>query len=364
MMSLSENEIKAMSAEIQHLSSTKELLARPALQVMLDLINPSFSISPVELLREYLARIKAAEGLVKITASDTTIPQIVEVFGLNFDILSMDDALWTLAEDSILEEPKILRRNLNDLRDAFYEEQSEAPCRIAIDIILIQCRKYLRLKYKAETASLATSSTPPKGALNSPTKTPKKPIKLYPASTISVEIPNPSIPNSKFLVSGRADWALGYSSKDEDGALLVAVEAKQRSEFGAGESQLIAYLAILRENRRKAGKTNIITQGFYSDGTRFEFVCIKDDGKIVQSPTWDTRAAGGLRMVFSFIVAMLETALKSTPTSSPTKPGVLQDKEIHNFDDEMWSKVYTSMEESLAVDDNGDNHMYDVIDLS
>ena len=68
-------------------------------------------------------------------------------------------------------------------------------------------------------------------------------------------------------------------------------------------------------------------------------------------------------MVFSFIVAMLETALKSTPTSSPTKPGGLQDKEIHNFDDEVWSKVYTSMEESLAVDDDGDDDM-DVIDLS
>ncbi|KAK3174086.1 hypothetical protein OEA41_001330 [Lepraria neglecta] len=361
-MSFSENEINTMSAEIQHVSSTKELLARPALQVMLDLINPSFNISPVELLRQYLARVKAAEGLVKITAGDTTIPQMVEVFGLTFDILSMD-AQWTLAEDSILEEPKILRRNLNDLRDAFYEDQSEATCRIAIDIILIQCRKYLRLKYKAETASLATPSTPLKGALNAPTETPKKSIKLYPESTISVEIPNRSIPNSRFLVSGRADWALGYSSKDEDGALLVAVEAKQRSEFGAGESQLIAYLAILRENRRKAGKTDIITQGFYSDGTRFGFVCIKDDGTIVQSPTWDTHAGGGLGMVFSFIVAMLETALKSTPTASPTKPGVLQDKEIHHFDDEVWSKVYKSMKESLVVDD-GDDNMDDVIDLS
>ena len=65
-MSLSENEIKAMHAEIQHVSSTKKLLARPALQAMLDLINPSFRISPVELLRQYLARIKAAEGSVKV----------------------------------------------------------------------------------------------------------------------------------------------------------------------------------------------------------------------------------------------------------------------------------------------------------
>ena len=83
----------------------------------------------------------------------------------------------------------------------------------------------------------------------------------------------------------------------------------------------------------------------------------------MQSPTWDTQAGGGLSMVFSFIVAMLETALKSTPTATPTKPGVLQDKEIHNFDDEVWSKVYKSIEESLVVDD-GDDNMDDVIDLS
>jgi len=66
MMPFSENEIRTMHTEIQHVSSSKKLLARPALQVLLDLINPSFSISPVELLRQYLAHIKAAEGLVKV----------------------------------------------------------------------------------------------------------------------------------------------------------------------------------------------------------------------------------------------------------------------------------------------------------
>jgi len=255
-------------------------------------------------------------------------------------------------------------RNLHDLRDAFYEEQSEATCRIAIDIILVQCRKYVRFKHNPAKAETPALTTPLKGALNVPTETPKKPIKLYPESTISVEFPNGSVPNSRVLVSGRADWAMGYSSKDEDGALLVAVEEKQRSAFGAGESRLITYLAILRENRRRAGKTNIITQGFYSDGTRFGFVCIRDSGAIVQSPTWDTGAEGGLSMVFSFIVAMLETALKSTPTTTPTKPGVLQDEEIHNFDDEVWSKIYKRMDESIIVDDVNDCDMKDVIDLS
>lgn len=71
-----------------------------------------------------------------------------------------------------------------------------------------------------------------------------------------------------------------------------------------------------------------------------------------------------MRMVFSFIVAMLETALNSTPTATPTKPGVLQDKEIHNFDDEVWSKVYALMDESLVVGDDSDDDMNDVVDLS
>jgi len=72
-MSFSENEIKAMDAEIQHVSSTKKLLARPALQLMLDLTNPSFPISPVELLRQYLARITATECLVKVFSTISII---------------------------------------------------------------------------------------------------------------------------------------------------------------------------------------------------------------------------------------------------------------------------------------------------
>ena len=247
----------------------------------------------------------------------------------------------------------MIGRNLHDFHEAFYEEDSEATCRIAIDIILIQCRKYIRLKYNPATAgtvSPSTSSAPLKA-----TTKPKKPIKLYPESHISLEIQNQSVANVKFLVSGRADWAMGYSSKDEDGALLVAVEANQRSEFSAGESQLITYLAILRENRRRAGKTDIVTQGFYSDGAHFRFVCIKDDGTIMQSSIWEIRTEEGLSMVFSFIVAMLETALKSTPTASPTKPGILQDKEIHNFDDEVWLKIFKSVGESLAIGDDDDD---------
>lgn len=256
--------------------------------------------------------------------------------------------------------------HLNDLRHAFYDDQSETTCRIAIDIILIQCRKYLRCKQhpaESSTASLATPSTPQKAGLDVPTKQRKLPVKFYPEPTVSVEIADPFNPNRKYLVSGRADWAMGYSPNGEDGALFIAVEAKQRATFGAGESQLLAYLAILRENGRRAGKINTMAQGFYSDGDRFVFACVRNDGTVLQSLTWETRSDQGLTMLFNFFVDMLETAMKSTPTVTPTKPGIEQDREIQNFDGEVWAKVYSLMDALLVIED-GDENASDVIDMS
>lgn len=45
------------------------------------------------------------------------------------------------------------------------------------------------------------------------------------------------------------------------------------------------------------------------------------------------------------------------PEATPTKPGKQQDKEIQNYDDEVWSKTYKLMAESLMVGDDIDNDM-------
>jgi hypothetical protein len=153
---------------------------------------------------------------------------------------------------------------------------------------------------------------------------------------------------------------LGYSSAGDKGTLLVAMEAKQRSEFSKGEAQLIAYLAILREHRLRAKKTNIITQGFYSDGRRFAFICITADGIIQKSAIFEINFARDLKMVFNFIASMMESALKSTPNTTPTKPGQLQEKEVNHYKDEVWSKVYALVEESLMCSDDDMEDAFDV----
>jgi hypothetical protein len=87
-----------------------------------------------------------------------------------------------------------------------------------------------------------------------PAVEPMKRVKLFPESSLSIEMRNKLVPNGKILVTGRADWALGYGTAGEEASLLIAMEAKQKSEFSRGQAQLIAYLAIARENRLRARK--------------------------------------------------------------------------------------------------------------
>ena len=230
--------------------------------------------------------------------------------------------------------------------------------------MLIQCRKYLRDKYQsAETSNTNVPSTPTKKAVeNMLAAELLKHVKLFPEASLSVEMRNKSVPDGKFLVTGRADWALGYGKAGDEGTLPIAIEARQRSEFSKGETQLIAYLAILRENRLRAKKTNIITQGFYSDSSRFAFIRITAGGTIEQSSIFNIDFERDLKMVFNFIVTMMETAMKSTPNATPTKPGQLQEKEVNQFEDEVWSKVYAQMDATIVM--CLDEDMEDATDVS
>jgi hypothetical protein len=81
---------------------------------------------------------------------------------------------------------------------------------------------------------------------------------------MSIKMPNISVAGGKIMISGRADWSLGYCSVRGEGTLLVAIGAKKRSEFSGGEAQLIAYLAILREHRRRMGNIRVWRSEYFS----------------------------------------------------------------------------------------------------
>ncbi|KAI9777920.1 MAG: hypothetical protein M1839_008455 [Geoglossum umbratile] len=297
---------------------------------------------------------KAETAIAVFAAREITITELNEFFDINFDRDRIGNEPWCL-ENEPLDVPQRLRHNLRDLREAFYYE-SEATCRIAVDAMLVQCCLALRKRLSQgsdDEPSLpagitATPQTPRRGVAGPKVSGVDSRVALFPELDISVKTVN-RYTREPVIVQGRADWAFGYGTKRRlDGNVIAAMEAKQTSEFSKGEAQLLAYLAILRENRHRAGKINTDAQGFWTDGTHYTFMCIRNDGVVGQSEPYNIVKEGDLKTVFNFIVTMFETAVRSTPNVSPTKPGHQRDGEIGSFSSEVWDRAYTSYKD-IAV---------------
>ena len=153
----------------------------------------------------------------------------------------------------------------------------------------------------------------------------------------------------------------GYGPRrDPLGTLLAVIEAKTRDDYSKGEAQLLTYLAILWEKRRQMERTNVATQGFWTDGTQYTFMSITNSGVVEQSQRYDTLTDAGLKTIFNFTVTILVTAMVSTLNATPTKPGIQREKEIHSYDSEVWQKVYVSFnaaKREMVVLDDSDQEM-------
>jgi hypothetical protein len=252
--------------------------------------------------------------------------------------------------------------NLRKLKKIPYDTKSEAYNRIAIDFLIIDCMwKYSNILSKQselstndphnQTATIGPglhqateiaepSYIAPTTPLMAPKSTsPPLPIKVFTEMSLSVRVGRGG---QEWIVSGIADWALGYGDRAvlEDGAVLLAVEAKQEGRVSNAEAQLLAYLATIRQLRIQANKKNVMTQGFFSDGEKYSFMCIRNNGTVMKSRQYDLFLDGDLKSVFNFLLGMLITAAESSPNTSPTKPGAERDEEIENFDRDIFVKVF------------------------
>ena len=172
------------------------------------------------------------------------------------------------------------------------------------------------------------------------------PIKVFPKMALSVQVKRGG---REWHISGIADWAIGYGDQValEDGIVLLAVEAKQQKLLFDVEAQLLAYLATIRQLRIQANKKNVMTQGFYSDGENYRFLCIRNNGTVMKSILYEVSMHERyLKSVFNFLLGMLITAAESSPNTSPTKSGPEQDERIENFDRDVFVEVF----EDIGVD--------------
>lgn len=226
-----------------------------------------------------------------------------------------------------------------DLKKALYDDAAEATSRIAVDLMLIACKLHVMEMHPSHfSAKRQMTATRPATPYDSEER---EMVMIFPEIELAVQVEDPKTKET-VRVTGRADWGFGYTGRDGAayGTFLVAIEAKRRSLFFDAESQLLAYLAIMRELRMRAGKTNAVTQGFYTDGERYCFMAINHDGTVELSGTYDVTIPGGEKSVFNFIVSILDSAIRCSPTVSPIKIAEQRHKEKNDYPGEVWEKIY------------------------
>ncbi|KAL0631583.1 hypothetical protein Q9L58_009554 [Maublancomyces gigas] len=315
------------------------------INALLDLLTTS-PASPEGLLEK--ASLLLSTVLTKkpqtLSSTQATVAEVVELFDL--ELLRAPMSLPDAPHDT----PQLLTLNLANLEKAFYDERSEASCRIAVDYMLVAAKVCVYELHPPPTRSAKRLKT-----LGTPTDSHKPPEPLHIFPELELEVTVADAHANPILVNGRADWALGYKTRSDalDGTVLVAIEAKRRDRFGAAEAQLLTYLAILRQLRLNARKTNAIVQGCYTDGERYVFVCIDNDGLVAISNVYDIRGVEQRKVVFNYLVTVLETAVRTSPTTSPVKR-VCVEEDVRAVGRDFYRKVYCVGEGLQILDEEND----------
>ncbi|KAI5839750.1 hypothetical protein DFP73DRAFT_561037 [Morchella snyderi] len=196
---------------------------------------------------------------------------------------------WSAEE--MLDVPKLLKMNLNNLVKGKYDTTPVGSCRVRIDQRIVACKLAHFEKYPVFDPE--RRSTPP---LQKPAANLDRPLPLitYSGMDLSVEVEERRADAQKggvrhLCITGKADWAFGHGNRKESGTgtVLIAVGAQNPAMLGQARNQLLAYLAIMRQLRFQENKMNEYVKGFYSDGRRYCVISISHDNYVYESKTYD-----------------------------------------------------------------------------
>jgi hypothetical protein len=136
-------------------------------------------------------------------------------------------------------------------------------------------------------------------------------------------------PGQAVGLNGSSDYVFGYGTCDtQTEQLLLVGEAK-----ALGEQlltwQLVAYLGIIHRARKQAARQNSTVYGFLTDSRLWQFFRIDNDSKVWASTIFDRQAAA--KDIWSWLVYMVDSARRSTPSSSPLSSTFDIAIELSNF---------------------------------
>ncbi|KAH0541815.1 hypothetical protein GP486_008689 [Trichoglossum hirsutum] len=198
----------------------------------------------------------------------------------------------------------------------------ELVCRYIVDFMLFASKAALRDKHpdifpeghssdESACASTMTTTATTTTTTTPPADKPTTAATILPELDIEITVTDAN-GKEKICVKGRADWGYGCGSgRRRASTFFIAVKAATRERFSRAESELLAYLAIVREQRRRAGKADCAVQGFFTDGNQYRFMSIGDDGVVMESDVYFIVRPDHTKTIFNFVATILESAVRN-----------------------------------------------------
>ena len=142
--------------------------------------------------------------------------------------------------------------------------------------------------------------------------------RLQVSAGVPVSIRIKDVYGNNEIVKGRADWALGYGTDQNDtGAILLIVEAKPYESAVIGMPQLLVYMAGVYEARARQNRVNESVFGMVSDSKEFRFAFLNEKKRLFTTEpyTWITKQS----TIIAYIDMMLMNAIESSPHTTTRK---------------------------------------------
>lgn len=106
---------------------------------------------------------------------------------------------------------------------------------------------------------------------------------------------------------------------------------------------------MMRDERIEASKENSVVQGFVTDGSEYQFISIDSRGLVRMSERLRIMNEANRKTIYNWIITMMDTAIRRTPSDSPVKHAVCRDLEINEFDPTVWRRAYNALVQSVQI---------------
>ncbi|RDW81042.1 zinc finger MYND domain-containing protein [Aspergillus mulundensis] len=245
--------------------------------------------------QKFLDQIPDQAKIPIIAASSCSLADLNNIFSLKE--IPDPNPFFRLRENEWMSLPTEFEERLRaDLDMMGRDPRNETECRLTITALLLECLRSERQLISRDTI--------------------RDTITNLPEFTLETHLTLNVIHKGVLKqMSGDMDYSV-WHEQDDYGTHLTILEAKDLGGVSSGISQCLAYMCMIHQIRKQAGRVNCVVYGCVTDGRDFTFLKINNNTEWTQwRPTafWNQTTK---HQIYTMLRLIIRNAITSSPRSS------------------------------------------------